>query len=102
MGSASTSAIRHCRPREIASRVYEELPGWKASICSIADFDELPAEATTFIGRSKRSWGTRERRGRGADPGAEHQPRRLLAILSVGSPQASDRRRRRSSEKNPI
>ena len=34
-----------CRP------VYEELPGWKTSICTIADFEELPSEAAEFVQR---------------------------------------------------
>ncbi len=34
-----------CRP------VYETLPGWKTSICNIADFEELPPEAAQFVGR---------------------------------------------------
>jgi adenylosuccinate synthase len=42
---SDTAVLGKCQP------VYEELAGWKASICSIADFDELPAEATTFIRR---------------------------------------------------
>ena len=37
--------LAHCQP------VYEELPGWKTSICSIADFEELPPEAAQFVGR---------------------------------------------------
>ncbi len=39
------SLLRRCTP------VYEELPGWRTSLCSLMDFDELPAEATGFIQR---------------------------------------------------
>jgi adenylosuccinate synthase len=37
--------LRRCTP------VYEELPGWRTSLCAVMDFDELPAEATRFVER---------------------------------------------------
>ncbi|MPZ13705.1 MAG: adenylosuccinate synthase [Chloroflexi bacterium] len=37
--------LARCRP------IYEELPGWRTSLCSIADFVELPPEAVRFVGR---------------------------------------------------
>ena len=42
---SDAAQLGRCRP------VYEELPGWKTSICTIADFAELPAAAAQFVGR---------------------------------------------------
>jgi adenylosuccinate synthase len=50
---ADPALLARCQP------VYEELPGWKTSICSIADFEELPPEAAQFIGRIEEIVGAR-------------------------------------------
>ncbi len=44
---------------ELCHPVYEELPGWKTSICSIADFEELPPEAAQFVERVEEIVGAR-------------------------------------------
>jgi adenylosuccinate synthase len=45
--------LANCRP------VYEEHPGWKTSICGVADFEELPDEAVRFVHRLEEIVGTR-------------------------------------------
>ncbi len=50
---ADPALFAQCRP------VYEELPGWRTSICDIADFQELPPEATQFVERVERIIGAR-------------------------------------------
>lgn len=37
--------LARCRP------VYEELPGWGTSLCSVMEFEELPREAVRFVHR---------------------------------------------------
>jgi adenylosuccinate synthase len=35
--------LERCQP------IYEELPGWETSICSVSDFAELPDEAANVV-----------------------------------------------------
>ncbi len=42
---ADPALLFKCQP------IYEELPGWQESLCTIVDFDELPPAAAQFVGR---------------------------------------------------
>jgi adenylosuccinate synthase len=42
---ADPALLLKCQP------VYEELPGWQQSLCTIVDFEELPPEAAQFVQR---------------------------------------------------
>ena len=42
---SSSSVLQRSRP------VYEQLPGWRSSICEVAGFDGLPHEAVGFVRR---------------------------------------------------
>jgi adenylosuccinate synthase len=42
---ADPALLVKCQP------IYEELPGWQQSLCTIVDFEELPPEAAQFVER---------------------------------------------------
>jgi len=50
---ADPALLGQCRP------LYEELPGWQTSICTIADFEELPPAAAQFVQRVEQIVGAR-------------------------------------------
>lgn len=50
---SDSALLARCQP------VYEELPGWQTSICTIADFEELPPEAAQFVRRVEQIVGAR-------------------------------------------
>ena len=49
---ADAALLQRCQP------IYEEMPGWETSICSVSDFDELPDQAARLVRKMEELVGT--------------------------------------------